>query len=333
MSPLESFSPPGNLNDLSAAGRAGWSARVAAMMDRGKLRQLPRFFNPLHDGEGADAVTQHAVTWPAFPATLSSQGGSVQDHWQEADGDRDTQDEYCEWGVERSGDEISRVTFTTETPDYFEQLLETDEEALLDLYEEFAGSRPQVADLVDANGRLNPRNGFNRAADGRIAHLSQGSNTLPAAVTLVAEATVPRESGGMLVTDQAALVECGRLGEPRRNSDPQISGAVNQLAVSGEEVSLADPPGLYIHEFIGSGIKTPDRADAAEFWEVTRGDAGHALRAKFEVPSDRGYGIGEIEIDGRPITTGAQLADRVRVTVVALARPSTSEAPPQPCVG
>jgi hypothetical protein len=336
MALLERFSPPGSLGELSEAGRAAWSERLADLFDQLAGPALPHFFNPLEDdNEGADAdPAEHAVAWPAFPGTLLSPGGADEQRWGQADSSRDEQDEYCEWGVERSGDDIARVTFTTETPDYFDQLMRSDPELLLQLYGELAGVAPtSVDELKGADGELDPRNDFNRPASGGIVHLSQVSNTLVAAVVLVAQATVLREKDGERVTEKKALVRCGGLGEPLRNSDPQIASAVNQLVASGHELSLADPAGLYIQEFIAAGITTPDGADAAEFWQVTRGEKGHALRARFEVPAERGYSVSDIEIDGRPIEFGAQLADRVRVRVVALAQPSEVEPVPQPCEG
>jgi len=329
---IESFNPPANLDEMSDAGRSGWSKRVTELIDTPELIALPQFFNPLDEDGDPAALSQHPVAWTAFPATLRNPGGSDPKRWAEADSSRENQDEYCEWGVERSGDEISRVTFTTETPDYFEQMLKTDKELLRDLYEKFTGKRPELEDLLDDNGKFNVRNDFNRDPDGRIAHLSQGSNNLFAAIALVAQATVLREKDGAQVTDQASLIKCGNLGEARRNSDPQIAGAVNRLVDSGRDVSLADPAGLYIDEFISAGISAPDDADASEFWKVTRGDGRHALRATFEVPAERGYSVSKVKIDGHPIETGAQLADRVRVRVVALSRASADKPVPQPCV-
>jgi hypothetical protein len=334
---LERFSPPGNLSELDEDGRAAWSERVAGLVEELAGGEQPQFFNPLKngDGSGGAAPSEHAVVWPAFPGTLLSPGGSDTQRWEQADSSRDEQDEYCEWGVERSGDDIARVTFTTETPDYFDQLMRSDPAQLLERYRELAGAAPaSVEELQGPNGGLDASNAFNRPESGGIVHLSQASNTLSAAVILVAQATVLREKDGQRVTEKKALVRCGKLGEALRNSDPQIASAVNQLVASGDELSVADPAGLYIDEFIAAGITTPDGADPAEFWQVVpRGDEEHALRARFEVPAERGYSVSDVEIDGRPIEFGAQLADRVRVRVVALARPGSVAPVPQPCKG
>ena len=328
---LERFSPPGSLDELSEAGRTAWDERVGRML--AKFADLPQFFDPRAGRAEATAPTEHAVAWPASPGRLVQPGASDAERWERADASRDEQDEYCEWAVERSGDEIARVTFTSETPDYYEQLLTSDPQKALGLYAELGGEAPANAgELLDAEGKIEPANGFNRPGDGGIVHLSQQSNNLFAAVALVAEATVLRERDGAPVTEKKDLVRCGGLGEPLRNSDPQIAAAVNGLAAQGEEISVADPPGLYIQELVSAGIKAPDGADAAEFWSLTRGDGGHAVRAEFAVPAERGYSVGELTIGGEPIRFGAQLADLVRVRVVALSRPGGHRPTPRPCV-
>jgi hypothetical protein len=334
MALLPRFSPPGNLTEMSEEGRILWSSRVSDLFDLFPA-QFPQFFNPVADEGGpadSETPTEHRVAWPAFPGTLVTPGGSDEVRWNEADSSRDRQDEYCEWGVERNGDGIVRVTFTTETPDYFDHLLKTDEELFRELYEDLVGEEVPVDDLRDANGDLDPKNQLNRPASGKIAHLSERSNNLLAAIALAAEATVLREKDGVQVTEKKALVRCGGLGEELRNSDPQIALAINQLAGEGNDISLADPPGLYIDEFLSAGIQTPDDADAADFWQLTRGDEEHAVRARFEVPTERGYPVSKITIDDQPITTGAQLADRVRVRIAAITLPGEHEPVPQPCV-
>lgn len=331
MARLERFSTPANLDELSEEARSAWSDRIAQMFGDSGISALPQVFNPI--GVETAELREHPVPWPAFPATLKTPGRPDAERWEEADSERDKQDEYCEWAVERSGDDIARVAFTTETPDYFQHVLEHDPDLLRSLYEGFVGERPTVEDLTGGGNDLLPENAVNCSIPGRIAHLSQESNNLGAAIKLVGDATVLRESGGVPVTDQNALVDCGGFGIASRNSDPQIAVAVNQLAATGAELSIADPPGLYIDEFLFAGMRAPDEADVTDFWRVTRGDAGHALRAEFAVPAERGYSVSDIEMDGRRIEFGAQLADRVRIRVVALSRPGEHEPVPLPCVG
>lgn len=143
---------------------------------------------------------------------------------------------------------------------------------------------------------------------------------------LVAEATVlRRRDDGTPVTDRQELVICGGLGDPFRNSDPQIAEIVNDAASLGTEVTLLDPMGLYIDGLLTAGMTTPDGADASDFWQVERGKPDFAVRASFSVPEERGYAVGDITISGRPITRGAQIADKVRVRTQAVVKPGNHQ--------
>lgn len=325
MALLTRFSPPGH---AELPDSEGWSDGLAAQL--AQFTSLPRFFSPL---ETEGSPTEHPVKWPAFPAELRHPGISDDERWELSDR-RESQDEYCEWAIERSGDDIVSVTFTTETPDYFDHLLAADPAALIALYEELVGARPDPAELRDDEGRFIAANALNVSSEGTIAHLSEPTNTLGAAVRLVAEATVLRSRDGTAVTEKKDLVRCGGLGGPLRSSDPQIAEAVNSLVRAGSAVSVADPVGLYIDEFLSAGLQTPDGGDAAEFWTLAdRGDGEHTMRATFAVPPERGYSVSDITSSGKPLRFGGQLADRVRVRVAALSLPSDAEAPEEPCVG
>jgi hypothetical protein len=277
------------------------------------------------------------VGWPAFPATLLRGATAERERWTRAD-DRDRQDEYCEWSVERDADgKVTRVTFSTEVPELWEHVAAQDLDRLLALYHEFVDDRARVDDLIQG-GRYVRKNKWNRSVDGRLAHLIQGSNTLEAAIRLAAEATVLRvDSQGQPVTDQQILVRCAGLGNEFRNSDPRIAAAVNNAASTGAEITLQDPVGLYLHGLRTSGMVTPekgpDRTDPAEFWTIERGEPNHAVRASFAVPPELGFKVGDIQLDGRPIEFGAQLADRVTVRITAVVKPSAHEPRVEGCVG
>ena len=144
--------------------------------------------------------------------------------------------------------------------------------------------------------------------------------------------TVPKiDSGGKAVTEQQALVACGRLGEPRRHSDPQIAGAVNAAARAGAEISFADRPGLHLGPPRTVGMVTPDGADAGKFWKIERGDADHTVRARFEVPASKSYVVGDIKIGGQPIKFGGQVAERVQVWVKAVVKKGNHKPKAKPC--
>lgn len=105
----------------------------------------------------------------------------------------------------------------------------------------------------------------------------------------------------------------------------------NNLVSQRLEITLKDPPGLYLDRFVTAGMTTPDGTDARTFWKIERGEPGHALRARFEVPASLGYAVGDISIGGRPIVAGAQLAERLSVRIEAVARPATFETRRKPC--
>jgi hypothetical protein len=281
---------------------------------------------------GPDALAP-PVVWNAFPATLLRTATSQEQRWRDADSSRRGQDEYCEWSVERNQQgTVTRVTFSTEVPEYFQHLAERDPDRLLETYRELVGPQVQLDELI-VGGKYRRDNVHNRSTEGRLAHLIQPSNTLVAAVVLAAQATVLRQaSDGEPVTSAQELVRCGGLGEPLRNSDPQIAAAVNDAAATGAEISLQDPLGLYIDGLLTAGMQTPDGADPASFWTVERGGPGHAVRASYSVPPEHGYEVGDITLDGRPIRFGAQLADRVGVRLTALVRPAAHRPRRQPCV-
>jgi hypothetical protein len=325
MAVLTRFSPPGNLPDAHADA---WSSIVEGIVTP-RAANFPQFYDPTASDTPNDAQVV-PVVWPAFPGSLR---GSAKDRLEIADESRGAQDEYCEWAVERNeNDKITRITFTTEVPEYFEHLFRTDPDGLLALYQELIDPEVKAADL-ERNGAYEPRNRWNTSTKGRLAHLVQASNNLDAAVELAAEATILRERDGKLVTGKQELVECGGLGEPLRNSDPQIASAVNNAAASGAEITLQDPAGLYIDGLITGEMETRDNEDPGTFWKIERGDLQHILRASYEVPEadSRGYVVGDITIAGRPIEFGGQLAVRVRVRLNAITKPANHQQDRQPC--
>jgi hypothetical protein len=337
MAKLNAFTPPAGLDDLSAAAAGSWTTVVSGQFVDAKRTpdgpQFPQFYDPTHNEHASDAKPA-VVEWPAFPSTLNRPGRTDKQRWDDAD-DRDKQDEYCEWAVTRDDDRrVIRVTFTTETPDYYEHLLDADEPRFVALYTELAGRPVDPDAMKDQEGRFDRKNAFNRAGDGTIVHLSQDSNNLFAAVALAGAATVVREENGRRVTDGRRLVDCGGgFGIPTRNSDPQIAISVNNQAAQGASISLADPPGLFLGDFLSAGIETPDGADAREFWTVTRGTAQRPVRAVFEVPEGRGYTVADIRTGGHEIDNGGQLAEHVQVRLVAAVLPGDAEPVVEPCVG
>ncbi len=329
--PLQRFAAPGNLKELSKADLRVWSGRLSELFDDVAAPAGRHFYNPTKSDTPASAQTA-AVTWPAAPGRLLSRRISPERRWEIADGDRNEQDEYCEWSVLRDGEDVMRVTFTSETPDYYDHMMDVDHNLLVDLYERATGEAVSLGALRDANGFFDAANSFNSRTDGPIVHLMQRSNNLRAAAMLAAEATVLRKrEDGRAVSHPQTLIVCGGLGDERRHSDPRIASAINNLVGQRFEITLQDPPGLYLDRFVTTGMKTPDGTDARTFWKVERGEPGHVLRARFEVPASLGYAVSDITLGGRPINAGAQLAERLSVRIEAVARPATFEPRRKPC--
>jgi hypothetical protein len=332
VAPLVRLDMPARLRELPDSDRDAWSTRIGGTV-AALARRFPQFFDPTETDAGPDAMAP-VIAWNAFPATLLQEATSEDQRWADADADRGRQDEYCEWSVERDDEGVlTRVTFTTEVPEYFQHLAQHDPDRLLELYRELTGAPVRLNQIV-VNGTYRADNVFNRSTTGRLVHLVQQTNTLVAAVRLAAEATVlRRDADGEPVTTAQQLVRCGGLGEPLRNSDPQIAGAVNDAAATGAEITLQDPMGLYIDGLLIGGMRTPDGEDPAAFWTVERGDPAHVLRASYAVPPERGYRVGDITAGGRPLRFGAQLADRVVVRLTGLVRPAAHRPERRPCVG
>ncbi len=139
------------------------------------------------------------------------------------------------------------------------------------------------------------------------------------------------DADGDPVINQQELVECAGLGDPLRNSDPQIASAVNVAAGEGDEIAFSDPPGLHLGRPRTAGLVTPDGADAARFWKIERGDAQHTLRARFEVPAKRGYVVGDIKSRGKLIEFGGQIAERVPVWITVRVKPGDHKPKPKRC--
>lgn len=326
MPKLKRFATPADLHDRHPQA---WSDRVAAMLGE-YVGKLPQFYDPIAEDTPAGAPAP-MISWAAFPAALRVVEPEQRKRWKLADSSRDLQDEYCEWSTERRAGKIVRIVFTTELPEYWEHLFRTAPNQLLALYRKLVDPRVTPADLRTPAGTYRPRNKWNDSKPGRLAHLVQANNTLGAAIDLVARATEQRVRNGKPVTEQQALVTCAGLGNPNRNSDPQIAAAVNEATRGGAKIRFAEPIGLYLGRPLTAAMTTPDGADPATFWRIERGDAKHTLRARFEVPASKPYEVGDLTIAGRPIEFGGQVAELVKVWVSVRVKPGTQTPQPKPC--
>lgn len=287
-------------------------------------------------------------------------------------GPRGWLDEYCEWSIaynDSQASSIHSVMFTCENPAYWLSLWRIDPKIVLalyqryidpavaldDLYLRYSADTPTgkkgeaVVDPTTGHPAYDPTNQWNRGTlrvpgkQGGAMHLTSPPNTLGAEVYLAAASSILRQSA--TPANPQALICCSRYGQNFRNSDPHI-GAQGNAVVGGQKqcISLADPVGLYIQTPNWDLFETPDGTSASAFWKVTRGSTGQGssandkdsiLQAVFEVPADRGYGIGDIKINGQPIRHAGQIAKTFKIALRVSAMPPDAQTPPnkpQPCV-
>jgi hypothetical protein len=326
---ISKFSPPGFLDDLNSDLKEAWSDWISDQFDAARAGRPdvfdfdgPReqFFNPA-TVDVDDDVTSLDISWTGFPRNVSVTSVSDRQRWRRADGSRDVQDEYCEWSVTRdpATNKITRVTFTCEGPEYWEFLANAAPDVALQLYREFVSPDVRREDLYNAAGVYNPRNRWNSTTTGGAMHLIQVNNSLSAEIELAAGSSVVRKIGGRFLTEARELVDCGKYGGAERHSDPHIGEQVNSLTRQKADVTLEDPVGLYFNDLLTTGWQTPDGTDPKSFWKYVRGQRGKCVRAVYEVPPDKGYTVGDITINGRPIEYGGQIADFVSIKLTGLA--------------
>ncbi|MEW1914216.1 hypothetical protein AB0442_38350 [Kitasatospora sp. NPDC085895] len=116
--------------------------------------------------------------------------------------------------------------------------------------------------------------------------------------------------------------EEGGRGEPGLNLD----GGLEEVA--------AHLVGLYFDDLATDGWSTPDGSDPKSYWRYLRGDDTHPVRAVYEVPADRGFTVGDVTVNGKPIRFGAQIADfiTIKLTAVACRLGQSTTLPKSACV-
>lgn len=326
---MQKFDPPGFLNDFNLAQAQAWSDWISQQIDDAAAglpqkydydAPRPRFYNAVSSPSGA-GVAEKDITWTAFPRQVSLDSATDLERWTAADGSRDLQDEYCEWSVSRANDgRITKVTFTCEGPEYWEFLAQSNPTAVVALYNTHVSPQAVADHIFDVNGIYNPRNRWNSTTTAGAMHLIQVNNTLSAEIELAAGASNVRAPNGTVLTDAQQLIKCGRYGAPERHSDPAIGAEVNALARADSDVTLANPVGIYFGGLSTVGWQTPDKSSASDYWKITRGTQEKGVRAVFEVPSDRGFVVGDITINGQPIKFGAQIADFITMKLTGQVR-------------
>lgn len=315
---LNKFDTPAGLRDVPNASPfyMQWSNFLKAKIndftagDNGGGFFDPTFMN-------ADIAGTKALTWMGFPRDefFTANRDDKMAAFRLADSDvhrRSHQNEYFEWYVERNAaGKITKVTFVTELPEYYQELWDHDRQAVVDVYNSLVGPGVQEADL-HTGGNYNRFNRWN-TTDG-IVHDIQTINNLTAAIRLC--------QGSVSATIQGSdnYDTTVGLGAQRTAVDPRAAYDVNMLARKGLLVTLADPIGVYIADWDNSGITRPNGTPAPDsWWSIVRGTSDRVLRLEYSVPRRYRYTVGDLKLGGRSIQYGGQLAQQITVVLHGLA--------------
>ena len=358
------YRPPADINDfdrrpaLAAALRNNWHQFIAdAISERATGGGL--FYDAAADPTPGTTPARQPVPWNGFPRSIWQ--------WFNADADpagkakafasaealRDLgqvsfpsggsfqvserqQDEYCEWHVDRNNaGRITRIAFTSEGPEYFEQMAAVDPTLVGDLYREHVNPAVQDAELVwpedvrnnagvivFAAGSYNKWNIWNTLKG--AMHLTHRANTLGAEINLAADATVqfPVQQSPAN-TLPLRLICCARFGGVNRSSDPLIGAGVNGLARNGLAVTLDNPVGLYIQDVSLGGLRDPaGNPIGPAALRIVRAspDRSLILRAEVGPPAGAAFTLDQCTFEGEPITSGGQIARRITMVLFGLAK-------------
>ena len=227
--------------------------------------------------------------------------------------DRDPQNEYFEWKADHNAkDKITKLTFITETPEYYHQLWNFDPNIVLNLYRTLVNPGIVLSDLetTPGSGTYNQFNRWNTTHG--IVHYIQNINTLGAAIGLAkgSRTTSPPYRDNYETTS---------LASPRTSVDPRVKLDVHMLVRKGLHVSLRDPIGFYMAAWNDAGFEKPDGSPAGNYWKIVRGTPGMVLRLEYEVPPAEGFVVGDMTIGGRPIVYGGQVAEQITVNIFGVA--------------
>lgn len=311
MALLPIFDTPASLRDAPAGSAfyTAWSNFIATRLVDVNPGDGGAFYDPTQTD--VNIAAEKTLTWIGFPRDVLLPGNrdNKPAAYAAADADvafRDPQNEYFEWYVARNrAGKITKLTFVTETPEYFQTLWNTDPALVVNIYRALVNPAVTQADLQTGTSY----NKFNRwnTVDG-IVHYIQGINTLNAALGLAQQArTSPApfrdnfEARPALANQPTAV-------------DPRVSFDVHTLIRKGLFVTFRNPVGLYIVEWNDSGFTKPDGSPVGNYWRIVRGVPGMVLRLEYEVPAGLGFVVGDIKIGGHPIAYAGQVAEHITVS-------------------
>ncbi len=315
--PITRFDTPASVIDTTvAAFFDDWSDFIELTLNTapGTGTAVGEFVDP-SEFDITIAAERHLV-WMAFPRqVLVDRRDDRRAAFIFADNNpatRDPQNEYCEWHVTRnSARKITKVTFVTESPEYWHRLWNFDRAAVVNLYRTLLNNPGITEANLEVAGPGHVYNQFNNfnTTDG-IVHLIQGINTLDLAMGLA--------NGG--VNTGAARDNYETIPPGLRTSvDARVKFDIGALARKPLSLTLREPVGLYITGFDDTGWTKPDGSPVGNYWTIVRGVPGLALRVEYQVPPGEGFVVGDIRIGGRLIEWGGQIAEHVTVSIVGAA--------------
>jgi hypothetical protein len=325
------FDTPGQLRDFPDGSPFydRWHEAVAQMfafaVGEAVDTQVGGFYSAAETD--VNVVATRALVWIGFPRDLLLQAngpGGRREVFRKGDtrgrsvpGGKTTQNEYLEWVTDRDPyGRITRVTFTTEIPEYFFTLFASPggPEKVLEIYRKLLNNPTIELEDLTNDGFYDPANVWN--AERGIVHyiVREPPNNLDAAIILAAQGVGRNASP---VTDNFQFPEAKATA-----ADPRVTFETAALARRGLQVSTAEPIGLYIGGWDDTGWSKPDGSPVGDYWKVVRPEGASgppALRLVYEVPASEGFGVGDIRIGGRPIEFGGQIAEHLTVMCPAQA--------------
>jgi hypothetical protein len=302
MSLVGKFATPGSIQDVPAGSPLyeRWHATIDRLIAPStSLSGAGAYVDPSE--RDLDVTATRVYTWTGFSRPLLMKHRDDRNAAFAEGEKRATQIEYLEWRVDRDPDGvIVRVTFTTETPEYWKLLAAVDPDRVVELYQELVDPAVRAKDLFGANGKYNPLNRWN-TTDG-IVHYVMPINSMKDLLGVSQEA----EKTGTALDGYDALPYGRETG-----ADARINVDLWSINRKGYAVATEDPPGPLMIDWDDSGWTDPAGDPVGDHWTVVRGKRGAALRVVYEVPAAAGYRVGDIRIGGRPIAFGGQLAEHV----------------------
>ena len=181
-------------------------------------------FQSLASGQLPQVVS---VPWDAFPLTAQATDKQIDNNRLA------NQDEYVEWRAEVKAGKLTRVTFSTEFPEYYEAFAAVGEQALVTaVVDALPDSQPTTADLFGPGfnpasasptaraltfRKQLPQNPWNNGQKG-ILCLTQRFNTLGALFNLLSACGIPKRKGPPRTPAGWSTVRAGPAGVPTRTS-------------------------------------------------------------------------------------------------------------------